>query len=71
MANEELTFIIIKFDEERSNMADAEGRLVVTEEGQVIEIFEGTMRSCINRQLEMLYDRNFVLDQLRVRRKDQ
>lgn len=66
----ELTFIFSKFDEERSNMANAEGRLVVTEEGQVIEIFEGSMRDCINTQLDMLHASGIIKVKLRTKKAD-
>lgn len=69
MANDkELNFLFIKFDEEK--MLDAECRLVCIEAGQVIEIYEGTVRNCINRQLEMLYIHGIAAEKFRVRKGD-
>ncbi len=62
----ELNFTFIKFDDEGEH--GAEGRMVCLEEGQVIEIYEGTIRNCINRQLEMLYNWNITKEKFRIRK---
>lgn len=64
----ELVFTFITFDEGKK--MNCEGRMVCVNNGEVIEIFEGTMRQCINRQLKMMYVHGITDETFRIRKGD-
>lgn len=63
MPNEEITFVIIKINDETETF-----RLVCTKDRQVVDIIESNFRRCLNRQMELLREHSYTKEDWRIRR---